>query len=539
MKRKLLSIFVFLLLGSLIISSACSDPEYYGTYYALNEDDKIVINENGFTFGGTAYNYEVNDTYYHLTNYSGNTTKFYRYENDNVISPNVTFNFDTGAIPTRNGPFDATLTALDGKLNATSVFYFTSYGEYQLIFPSAPTLSESGIYNLKNGLLTLTGNYKLSHQVSYKRYYIDTNYSMHVYAYVKDISKFDITNNAASPTEPNAPTETPAPSEITTTPITSTETENNYELTYGFDSDLNGYVVKGISGNYKDVVIPSTYKSVPVTSIGSSAFSGCSSLTSITIPDSVTSIGSYAFAYCSSLTSITIPNSVTSIGYAAFAYCDSLTSITIPNSITSIGQLAFRWCDKLIDIYYKGTIDEWVSKIDGLNELMLSSNKNLYINNSLIVSINITTANKINRSAFSHCSSLTSITIGNSVTSIGEYAFYGCSSLTSITIPNSVTSIGNTAFSGCSSLTSITIPDSVTGIGNTVFSNCSIKTIYLDSSYAFNYKTFADTLPEFATNVYVRTDLTPTLSVYTIVYEKQTETVIHDGKEYYHYKIKE
>ena len=78
--------------------------------------------------------------------------------------------------------------------------------------------------------------------------------------------------------------------------------------------------------------------------------------------------------------------------------------------------------------------------------------------------------------AFCNCSSLTSITIPDSVTSIGEWAFADCSSLTSITIPNSVTSIGRNAFYDCSSLTSITIPDSVTSIGDYAFSNCSSLT---------------------------------------------------------------
>ena len=124
-----------------------------------------------------------------------------------------------------------------------------------------------------------------------------------------------------------------------------------------------------------------------VTWIGGGAFSGCTSLTSITIPDSVTSIGNDAFYGCTSLTSITIPNGVTSIGSSAFEGCTSLKSITIPDGVTEIGN-----------------------------------------------------------SAFSGCSSLTSITIPNSVTSIGDRAFSGCTSLTSITIPNSVTRIGNYAF---------------------------------------------------------------------------------------------
>ena len=174
--------------------------------------------------------------------------------------------------------------------------------------------------------------------------------------------------------------------------------------------------------------------------IGLGAFNGCSSLTSITIGNSVTSIGSSAFYGCSSLTSIAIPNSVTSIGYQAFYGCSSLTSITIPNSVTSIEDNEFNGCSSLTSI----TIPNSVTSIG--------------------------------YEAFKGCSSLTSITIGNSVTSIGNEAFVGCSSLTSITIPNSVTSIGYEAFKGCSSLTSITIGNSVTSIGNEAFVGCSSLT---------------------------------------------------------------
>ena len=234
--------------------------------------------------------------------------------------------------------------------------------------------------------------------------------------------------------------------------------------------------------NLKSIILPASLKEMG----GSETFYGCTSLTSITIPNSVTSIGYEAFFGCTSLTSITIPNSVTSIGNGAFHNCTSLTSITIPNSVTRIESDTFYGCSSLSSVIIPSTIITIsIYAFDNtpfLKNLQSNSNgiyttsdsKKIMISApSECTSIDLTGVYLIAGGAFSGCTNLTSITIPNSVTSIGGGAFQNCSSLTSITIPNSVTSIGNSTFSGCTGLTSITIPNSVTSIGNSAFNGCT------------------------------------------------------------------
>lgn len=286
----------------------------------------------------------------------------------------------------------------------------------------------------------------------------------------------------------------------------SVQVTTSFGLSYALNADERSYTVTGI-GTCTDlnIVIPEVYRGLPVTAVGTSAFTNCTEIISVTMLNGVKTIGQNAFKNCYALASVTIPDGVESIGAAAFEMCSSLTHIKIPHSLKSIGEGAFYFCANMKGVYITDLAGWCGMNFENMGANPLSVAGNLYINGQLTTTLTIPeTVTKINAYAFTNCTSIKSLTISGKTTQIGTNAFYFNTGLTELTLGNGVQIIGESAFEGCSELTALSLPASVKSVGDNAFTQCSgLQSIAVDKDNKV-YSAAGDCLIQTATKTLIR-----------------------------------
>ena len=187
-------------------------------------------------------------------------------------------------------------------------------------------------------------------------------------------------------------------------------------------------------------------------------------ITELVIPESVTEIKDYTFIN-GSFTSLDFSGNVTSIGDSAFKGCSALQDVTIPSSLISFGDSAFYGCDNLSLTEYEGGC--YLGNSDNEHLVFIKPVSETTDNLTLHQNVKLIASGAFNGSA------ITSITIPGTIKVLNNNTFAGCTALQTVTIENGVETIGDSVFSGCTELVSVQIPDSVTSIGTSVFANCS------------------------------------------------------------------
>ena len=247
-------------------------------------------------------------------------------------------------------------------------------------------------------------------------------------------------------------------------------------LRYKLSETGDSYIVTGVAGGRRtNIVIPDTYRDLPVTEIGDGAFLGEDALVSVVLPAGLKVIGEAAFSGCSALEDITIPQGVTTIKAWAFSYCKSLKQLELPDSLIYMGKGMIRSSRKLTSI----RIPDGVTTIPSQFAMACSSLQTVYIGANVI---------SIETSAFQSCKALETIHWGNALETIMNSAFSSCISLTSVALPQTVKQVYSGVFYLCTSLKDISIPETVEYVDAGAFTSCSAlqRTVYKGMEYIGN-----------------------------------------------------
>ncbi len=303
----------------------------------------------------------------------------------------------------------------------------------------------------------------------------NSEYSWKMYLYIQDEDyveyQLDIyleigePESIPGPTKPGTPEPEVTEPTVTEPPETipeeseSNEKDSEAERLFSFERKGDEYCVVGLNDPTQiNIVIPDTYRGLPVTTVGSWAFAYNESIVSVTFSENLDSIEECAFEQCYGLKNIVFGNGIATIGKSAFRVCTGLSKVTIPGNVKTIGASAFEGCKSLSSI----TISNGVTTIES-SAFAGTAIKSIEIPNSV---------SKIGEGLFNSCSSLTTAIVGSGITNLSTGTFCYCDSLTKVTLPSSLTTIGIHAFADCKLLKSITIPANIKIIGDGAFSAC-------------------------------------------------------------------
>ena len=254
------------------------------------------------------------------------------------------------------------------------------------------------------------------------------------------------------------------------------EAGNITEVTFG---DQVEYIPLALLKNAK---ITSLSIPASVREIGNNAFENCSRLTEVSMGDSLLVLGANAFKNCSALTSIVIPDAVTTVGEKAFSGCSKLNTLTIGKGVKVINGYATENCTNLKHIifnaidanlyYFYPTVMEELTIGEGVQTIPSD-----LAYSSKIQSVTMPNSVKsIGEQAFYRCHELKTVNLSDSLRSIAPLAFAQCEKIESITLPKTLTSLGYSAFNGCIGLKTVTLSPELTSIESSVFGNCSSLT---------------------------------------------------------------